>query len=159
MGQSSYQEICKNKLDEIEPSIRYCNYNLKGKKSDSESLIQMKLQSQGMDSVLQAKLDVRRSRPDYSYLVIQNVIAESLKKQSEAGFEVVWKGNKLPVKNEKFRMYILTAQEASYELEKVEIIEQKLPIYDKLFVACNDAIRVAKDDLAEKVSNFLIQMA
>jgi signal recognition particle subunit SRP68 len=75
------------------------------------------------------------------------VIAESLQRQSESTKEILWNGNRVPLKNDKVRMYILNAQEASYELERTQAFENKMPLYDKLFIAYNDAIRVTKDDI------------
>jgi signal recognition particle subunit SRP68 len=67
VGDLDYQELCKQRVEEIEPSIRYCNYNLKGKKvgtsdTSSDALLDMKMESKGagMD-LLQSKLDVSDS--------------------------------------------------------------------------------------------------
>lgn len=62
--------------------------------------------------------------------------------------DVVWRGQKISIKNEKTRLLILSAQETEIELERMDTYEQRVPVYDKLFVAYNDAIRNIKDDLS-----------
>lgn len=60
VGDFEFQEMCKQKLEEIEPSIRYCNYKLGKKDSgEGESIRAMKAEadSLGLD-LLQSKLDV-----------------------------------------------------------------------------------------------------
>ncbi len=62
--------------------------------------------------------------------------------------DITWKGQKISIKSEKIRVHIITAQETAIELEKLDSYEQRVPLYDKLFVSYNDAIRVIKDDLS-----------
>jgi hypothetical protein len=57
VGDAEYQEMAKLRVEEIDPSIRYCNYNLKGKKGGDNALLEMKMESRGLD-LLQSKLDV-----------------------------------------------------------------------------------------------------
>lgn len=134
VGDSDYQDICRQKVEEIEPSIRYCNYNLGKKGDDSNKLLEMRMEMKGPGiEFLQSKLDA--------------VIQDTLKKQTDTLKEVVFKNKKIPIKNEKIRVAILSAQETTFELEKTEGPEKKMEVYDKLFVKYNDALRIAKDEL------------
>jgi signal recognition particle subunit SRP68 len=65
--------------------------------------------------------------------------------------EVTWKGKKIPIKNEKLRVCILSAQEVNYELEKTETFDGKMSVYDKLFICYGDAVKIIKDEFASSV--------
>lgn len=59
MGDLEYQELCKQKVEEIDPNIRLCNYNLKGAKGSEAALRDLKAESKGPGlDLLQSKLDV-----------------------------------------------------------------------------------------------------
>ena len=70
VGEPEYQELCKQRLEEIEPSIRYCNYKLKGKQSD---LADIKMKGTGME-MLQAKLDVSKNLTYIYILTLRRVL-------------------------------------------------------------------------------------
>ncbi len=61
VGDSDYQDLCKQRAEELEPNIRYCNYNLNksGKAKDTKDLTELKMESKGTNiDLLQSKLDV-----------------------------------------------------------------------------------------------------
>jgi signal recognition particle subunit SRP68 len=134
------KEMCRQRVEEIDPSIRYCNYNLRKAKGDvhapmeddTHALIEMRLKS---NELLTSKLD--------------GVLAEARKKHASSMKEVGWKGKRIPVRSEKVQVYLLAAQEVQYELEQSPTAEAKLPLYDKLFAALADASRVLKEDVQQ----------
>jgi len=93
----------------------------------------MKLKSGPSMDLLKAKLD--------------SVLSESIKKQAETMNEITSKGKRIPIKNDKLRLSILNFQEIDYELQQADVLDKKLGLYDKLFIAYNDSMRIIKDDL------------
>lgn len=56
VGDTEFQERCRQRLDEIEPSVRYCNYNLKGTKGLDE--IHKFEEDKNISDLLKSKLEV-----------------------------------------------------------------------------------------------------
>eukprot|EP01102_Stenamoeba_stenopodia_P007895 TRINITY_DN222_c0_g3_i1.p1 TRINITY_DN222_c0_g3~~TRINITY_DN222_c0_g3_i1.p1 ORF type:complete len:674 (+),score=227.47 TRINITY_DN222_c0_g3_i1:191-2023(+) len=136
VGDADNREICKHKLEELDPSIKYCLYNLGSKSGSSESkqhdLIDFKSKGPGAD-LLNAKLEA--------------VLAEARKKQATTLTEISWRGKVIPLKSEKLRVVFLSAQDALYELEREENVEVKIDLYDKLFICYSDAQRIILEEL------------
>mmetsp|Transcript_17659 Transcript_17659/g.24537 ORF Transcript_17659/g.24537 Transcript_17659/m.24537 type:complete len:617 (+) Transcript_17659:36-1886(+) len=126
VAEFEHQQIFKQRLEDIEPSIRYCNYKNKG--SDEKAAEK----SPGMDD-LQSKLDT--------------VINEALKKQSQTTREIIWQGKKIPIRSEKLRVSILGSQETNFEIERADTFDAKMAAYDKAFVQYNDALNTIKDEI------------
>jgi hypothetical protein len=76
------------------------------------------------------------------------VLSETIKKQAESAYEIMWKGKKIAIKNEKIRLAIVGANEADFELQQADTLEKKMSLYDKIFISYNDAIRIIKDEIA-----------
>jgi len=122
------QSMCKEKSEEISTSIRYCEHRAKidqGSKPMNEA---------GNIADIQSKLD--------------SVVADELKKQAENTRDIVWKGKRVPIKNEKVLLALLNAQEVAFALDKAEDYEAKASLYDRLFVSYNDALDSVKDDIS-----------
>jgi len=136
-GAYDEEEMYRTKVEEIEPSIRYCNYNLGAHtQEEANALIEMSLKSKGVGlDLLKAKLD--------------DVLNEARKSESQQMREISWRGRTIQIRNEKLSVELLAAQEAYYEINKVEIYDKKLELFDKLFINYNDAQRILRDDLIE----------
>lgn len=61
--------------------------------------------------------------------------------------ELTLYGKKIPIKNEKLRLTILSSQELDLELERSENHEHKMNIYDKILICYNDALKIIRDEL------------
>ena len=81
-------------VDEIEPSIRYCAYNI-GEETSIEDLLTMRMTAGGMggEDLLTAKLDA--------------LISQTRQKQAATLSEVTFRGRTIPVKSEKVRVFLL----------------------------------------------------
>ena len=66
-------------------------------------------------------------------------MAQSRAQQAETMKEITWNGQKVPVKNEKVRVFILRTLESDQEIVRAETFEQKIELYDSLLMACKDA--------------------
>jgi hypothetical protein len=60
VGTVKQQELCKDRVSEIEPTIRFCNFNL-GQASDPETVKKILLETEAshVQDMLKSKLDVR----------------------------------------------------------------------------------------------------
>ena len=71
--------------------------------------------------------------------------------------EIIWREKRIPVKNEKIRVLILSFEETLVELDRADNYDKKMSLFDKLFVSYNDAIRAIKDEIGLlAVSIFLV---
>ena len=79
------------RLDDIQPSLRYCKYNVeRSTAATSSDLRDLRRAAEGSDQ-LQAKLD--------------QLLAEARKTQAETMSEVDWRGHGVPVRSEKVRVF------------------------------------------------------
>ena len=101
------------------------------------------------------------------------MISETLKKQVDTLKDVYFRGHKIPIKNEKLRLTILSSRgsfntnqskiiysivlilfvgllviEVELELERSDSFDGKMGVYDKFFICCNDAIKNIRDELS-----------
>lgn len=138
-GDMEQQALCRERVEELEPSIRYCEYNLKraGKSGDSYSDLR------DLDSVDSPGDDLLKSK-------LESVLAEERTRQAEKMSELSWQGKDLPVRNNTTRLSILNAQALVKQLEQIDDNkhEKKMGIYDKCFIQYNDAKRQIRDDLS-----------
>eukprot|EP01116_Phalansterium_solitarium_P022203 TRINITY_DN7247_c0_g1_i1.p1 TRINITY_DN7247_c0_g1~~TRINITY_DN7247_c0_g1_i1.p1 ORF type:complete len:610 (-),score=207.66 TRINITY_DN7247_c0_g1_i1:357-2186(-) len=134
LSDSDSQELWRQRVEELQPSIRYCNYNLSGGRVTSDA------EPKGIaaDDDLRSKLD--------------SVISETLKKQSENLREISWRGRKVAVKSDRLRSSILNAQAVAYEIEQADTYDKKMAVFDKMFGAYNDALNLIRDELAASAS-------
>ena len=61
--------------------------------------------------------------------------------------EVTWRGQTIPVKNEKVRVLILRSQQSSREIEQADNYEEKMKVFTSLLMECQDAQQIIKDEL------------
>lgn len=130
VGDVEHQVRCRERVDELEPNIRYCHYKLgTANPPDTSSLLQLGEAS----GVLSSKLEA--------------VMTEARAQQAASMTELEWLGRKLPVHNSKTRLCIVKAQELEAELAKGDAAaDRQLSLYDKVFVAYQDAKRQIGDD-------------
>ncbi|GAQ90361.1 signal recognition particle subunit SRP68 [Klebsormidium nitens] len=137
VGTVEQRVLCRERVEELEPSIRYCKYK-SGGGAQAEDLSELTNQEgPGMD-ILQSKLEM--------------VMEEARAKQAASMTELPWQGRRLPVRNEKTRVCILRVDDLMKDLEGSASSplthERRLGIYDKVFVALQDAKKHVRDDLA-----------
>jgi hypothetical protein len=133
-GDVENQVLCRQRLEELDPSIRYCNYKMGLSNIQGSDLLDLSTQDgPGLD-LLQSKLEA--------------VMEEARLRQAVSMTELEWLGHKLLVRNEKTRMCILKGQQLERDLKESQLpAEKKLTTYDKMFVAYQDAKRHIREDL------------
>ena len=151
---SELQTICEERVAQLHDSIRFCNYMLRDKKQQKsttdksateEDLMSLSSTSGGM---LQGKLEALKK--------------EKMEKEAKALDTIQWQGKTIPVSNEKLRLCFVTAKESASELQRLlqhatdmtditpeEQEKQRQQLYQNIFVAYEDALKMIKDDLTE----------
>eukprot|EP00188_Purpureofilum_apyrenoidigerum_P000066 Plantae.Rhodophyta-Purpureofilum_apyrenoidigerum.ctg10239.p1 GENE.Plantae.Rhodophyta-Purpureofilum_apyrenoidigerum.ctg10239~~Plantae.Rhodophyta-Purpureofilum_apyrenoidigerum.ctg10239.p1 ORF type:complete len:607 (+),score=147.43 Plantae.Rhodophyta-Purpureofilum_apyrenoidigerum.ctg10239:252-2072(+) len=132
----SENRLYQDRLEELKPSIRFCQWSARGSGEDTAVMMDMdSAVSPRMDDVLAAK--------------INDALAVSRKAQAESFGSVEWCGKTLPIRIEKLREAILEAREAIHTMEQEMDLEKKAASYDKIFIAFNDAGRIVSKRVAE----------
>jgi D-mannonate dehydratase len=125
----------KRILKDLEPSIRFCQYNLTKDKKDLSSIV---------EDIENVALDLLKSKLD-------DVLEESRKKQIETLEEIEFSGKKVHIKNDKIKRNIIQAEGNISEIKKATDNESKLKIYEKILYSYADVLGMIKDDIKLKV--------
>ncbi|EOA13099.1 hypothetical protein CARUB_v10026106mg [Capsella rubella] len=136
-GDLENQVLCRERVEELEPSIRYCLHKIGKSNLQTSELLQIgEMEGPALD-LFKAKIEA--------------AMEEARSQQAASLTEFNWLGYRFPVSNPKSRVSILKAQELEKELQgpTAESIpaEKKLTIFDKLFTAYQDARNTIRSDL------------
>lgn len=137
-GNVENQVLCRARVEELEPSIRYCLHKVGESSLQTSELLDMgELEGPALD-LFKAKLEV--------------VMAEARSQQAASMTEFYWLGHRFPISNAKTRVSILKARELEKDLHgsPAESLpaEKKLAIFEKVFSAYQDARSCIRNDLA-----------
>lgn len=137
-GNVENQVLCRARVEELEPSIRYCLHKVGESSLQTSELLDMgEMEGPALD-LFKAKLEV--------------VMAEARSQQAASMTEFYWLGHRFPITNAKTRVSILKAQELEKELHgsSAESVpaEKKLATFEKIFSAYQDARSNIRNDLA-----------
>ncbi|CAE6253981.1 unnamed protein product [Arabidopsis arenosa] len=136
-GDLENQVLCRERVEELEPSIRYCLHKIGKSNLQTSELLQIgEMEGPALD-LFKAKIEA--------------AMEEARSQQAASLTEFNWLGYRFPVSNPKSRVSILKAQELEKELQgpTAESLpaEKKLTIFDKLFTAYHDARNTIRSDL------------
>lgn len=139
--------IFHDRADEIEPSIRFCEYNSRGAVTGLSGSEPLRSSPKG--------LTMGHASPDQDLLTAQleSALSDRKKAKLEDYGSISWCGRSVLLRS--FRVHdaisILNARDEEFSLEVKDLdAEERARLYDKLFIAYNDAIRVVQkeaDDL------------
>ncbi|ONK76150.1 uncharacterized protein A4U43_C03F24470 [Asparagus officinalis] len=138
-GNVENQVLCHARVEELEPSIRYCLHKVGESSLQTSELLDMgEMEGPALD-LFKAKLEV--------------VMAEARSQQAASITEFSWLGHRFPISNAKTRVSILKAQELEKDLqlfitENQFLLRRKLAIFEKIFSAYQDARSCIRNDLA-----------
>jgi signal recognition particle subunit SRP68 len=137
IGSPDQQLLCQERVEEIEPTIRYCKFNIsqEGGSIDTESLVKMKSETESNQS-----LDLLKSKLD-------TVLNDARKHQAKSMKEILWKGERLPIKNEALRILIVKANDIISELHSMKSGEKKRELYASISIQYNDALKLVHTDM------------
>mmetsp|Transcript_11273 Transcript_11273/g.27521 ORF Transcript_11273/g.27521 Transcript_11273/m.27521 type:complete len:608 (-) Transcript_11273:1875-3698(-) len=139
VGGPDQAELCRERLEELEPNLRYCTYKRGSGDGggsagvmDEEDLAALKGEGAADDERLKA------------------VLAEESERTLDTFAVTVWRGHEIPIRNRAARACIANAvtQLAKLESPLLMSAERGLGIFDKAFMAYNDARQHLRDELA-----------
>ncbi|KAK1292128.1 hypothetical protein QJS10_CPB17g01627 [Acorus calamus] len=136
-GNVENQVLCRERVEELEPSIRYCLHKIGQSSIQTSELLDIgEMEGPALD-LFKAKLEA--------------VMAETRSQQAASMTEFCWLGHRFPITNAKTRVSILKAQELEKELHASAAdsmpSEKKLAMFDKIFSAYHDARSCIRKDL------------
>ncbi|KAL6319338.1 hypothetical protein AAG906_014012 [Vitis piasezkii] len=133
-GDLENQVLCRERVEELEPSIRYCLHKIGASNSLTPELLHMEGPA----------LDLFRAK-------LEAVMAEARSQQAASMTEFHWLGHRFPISNAKTRVSILKAQDLEKDLHGLAAdslpAEKKLAIFDKIFTAYHEARSSIRNDL------------
>ncbi|XP_021285524.1 signal recognition particle subunit SRP68 [Herrania umbratica] len=137
-GDVENQVLCRERVEELEPSIRYCLHKIGESNLQASELLQIgEMEGPALD-LFKAKLEA--------------VMAEARSQQAASLTEFYWLGNRFPISNAKTRVSILKAQELEKDLHGPSAdslsAEKRLATFDKIFTAYHEARSCIRSDLA-----------
>ncbi|KAJ4838393.1 hypothetical protein Tsubulata_017421, partial [Turnera subulata] len=136
-GDLENQVLCRERVEELEPSIRYCRHKIGESNLQGSELLNIEVEGPALD-LFKAKLEA--------------ALAEARSQQAASLTEFHWLGHKFPISNAKTRVAILKAQELEKDLHGPATdslpAEKKLVIFDKIFTAYHEARSSIRSDLA-----------
>ncbi|CAM8909650.1 unnamed protein product [Rhodiola kirilowii] len=136
-GDLENQVLCRERVEELEPSIRYCMHKIGQSNLQTLDLVQIgEMEGPALD-LFKAKLEA--------------VMAEARTQQAASMTEFHWLGHRFPISNAKTRVSILKAQELEKDIRGASAdtlsAEKKLAIFDKIFSAYHEARSCIRSDL------------
>eukprot|EP00743_Colponemidia_sp_Colp-15_P000913 GILK01001006.1.p1 GENE.GILK01001006.1~~GILK01001006.1.p1 ORF type:complete len:594 (+),score=96.02 GILK01001006.1:52-1782(+) len=126
-------EVYQQRVESMEPNIRYCKYKLSSSDETSELL---NLQA-ASDPLLETKL--------------ASVLEEARKKQAETLNEVEFRGKRIPVRNEEIRLSMVKAQDLYGQLQQQESQDTSVDYAETL--ARFSEIFATYDEISKQVKN------
>ncbi|KAL7603464.1 uncharacterized protein LOC111892260 [Lactuca sativa] len=137
-GDLENQVLCRERVEELEPSIRYCLHKIGESNLQASELVHIgEIEGPALD-LFKAKLEA--------------VMDEARSQQAASMTEFHWLGHRFPISNAKTRVSILKAQELEKELndrkEGALPSEKRLAVFDKIFAAYHEARSSIRSDLA-----------
>lgn len=137
-GDVENQVLCRQRVEEMDPNIRYCLYKMGKSNIQGSELLDLSTQEGPAMDLLRDKLE--------------DVMIEARTQQATSVTDFHWLGRKFPIKNAKTRVSILKAQALEKDLYSSAAssltTEKQLAVFDKIFSAYHDARRYVRDDLA-----------
>ena len=141
VGGPDQADVCRERLEELEPNLRYCTYKrgsgtagggASASSMDDEDLAALKGEGGVDDERLKA------------------VLAEESGRASDVSAVTMWRGHEIPIRSREARACVANAvtQLAKLESPLTMSAERGLAIFDKAFMAYNDARQHLRDELA-----------
>ena len=119
IGDKEFQQICEERLSNIEPSIRFCNYHLNNTSKTENSQVNPS-ESQVSESQIKSVLE-------------QKKLGETLLK------EILYKGKPISIKSEDLKTKMLQIQQIKSQIQNENSLVNKIKLSDGLFAAYDEA--------------------
>ncbi|KAL1916511.1 uncharacterized protein VTP21DRAFT_5702 [Calcarisporiella thermophila] len=139
-GTHHQEALCNMMIDEINPNIRFCSYNMRGKGFKGvEEFIQEKRKDFGHRELLD-KLPAAE----------KNIaLSETVHKKSTPMTSLTWRGHSISLNNAELAVLLLQVQDAEIQLEEHgnESVDKRMEEFDKILSLYGDAEKVAMNAL------------
>lgn len=141
VGGPDQADVCRERLEELEPSLRYCTYK-RGSGGGSSGA--------GTGSMDKEDLAALKGEGGVNDERLKAVLAEESGRTSDTSVMAMWRGLEIPIRSREARASIANAvaQLAKLESPLTMSAERGLAIFDKAFMAYNDARQHLRDELA-----------
>lgn len=146
VGRVALKEVFRQRVEEIDLSVRMCKYNLDRTSADSRDIVAE------IESQTSPALDVLKSKLDQA-------LEETRRAQAKTMEEIEWGGRSIAVENEKIRMAIVNADSLHDNIADCKSIDAKLRIYDKILLSLSDSQRYIREDMKANESRSDEQIA
>ena len=83
------------------------------------------------------------------------MLSKTQEKAASSLTEVTWLGKKVPVRSEKVRVCLVRLQQVEGELVSGE---EKMDVYERLVMECQDTLQVAKEELNAEQVNLVVML-
>lgn len=135
------EELCdlfKSKIEELNPNLRYCAYNLSGGSGTGKSIDEL--------------LEMRRAQGGGLLDLDALITPQTKQMQEQAAAETVeWRDRKIQIRlPEKLRLFLLTIQDLDKSVEHAKSLQDKIDLIETVLIDCKDCIQTAKDDLLKQ---------
>ncbi|XP_026464622.1 signal recognition particle subunit SRP68-like [Ctenocephalides felis] len=127
----------QNKIDEITPSLRYCAYNI-GDGTAIEDLIQ--LRGKGLLNN------------------IDQLVAQTRERNVESLQYVEWRGNKIPVRLERVKLFLLGIEDLDKSISNSNDVTSKISLIENTLMDLKDTISSVRDELKNDKTKSSSQM-
>ncbi|ORX81532.1 hypothetical protein K493DRAFT_411954 [Basidiobolus meristosporus CBS 931.73] len=142
-GTPHQEALCHAAIDENDPSIRYCAYNLRlgDGNTNLDALVESVMQKSGAQT----------NHLDQLAAQIESTHTETRQKQVEDLSSIEWRNNTIPVKNADLAVAILKIQDSDLDLDSnndemvLESFDKTLALYKDTEKLCQ---KIIKDDAA-----------
>lgn len=108
VGRIEDQDLFSRRVEEIEPLLRYCRYNLDTATGDTAAAAEENLLEMGRED--------SSAGGDLLAAKLESVVAEARKKQASALDSVEWRGKRVAVRSETLRVALVKADELARRL-------------------------------------------
>ncbi|KAI9207827.1 uncharacterized protein BJ171DRAFT_596257 [Polychytrium aggregatum] len=147
VGTAEQEALCHVAIDAIDPSIRYCAYNLKlkgGQTLDISALLEMRNNSEG------AGLDLVAAK-------VESLLSQSRQERAGQVHDIGFRSQTVPCKNDKLAEAIISAQEmvqrlnatAQPDLSNQNACDSHLELFDKVLGHFWAANSIAENDIKQ----------
>ena len=80
----------------------------------------------------------------------KDVLSKTQEKAATSLTEVTWLDQRVPVKNEKLRVALIKLQQLEGELGRTASSDEKMEMYERLLMECQDSMQILREDLASE---------
>lgn len=132
-------ELYKAKIEELNPNLRYCAYNMSDGSDGGKSIDEL--------------LEMRRAQGGGGLMDLDALLTPQTKQmQEQADAQTVeWRGRKIQVRlPEKVRLFLLSIQDLDKSIQQAKSFQGKIDLIEAVLIDCKDSIQAAKDEFLKQ---------